>query len=668
MVSCYVPWNYHFLEEGRFDFTGETDPQRNLVRFLDLAAELNLWIFIRPGPFICTFFMDGGIPIDASEYHRLDERYLAKAKNYLRAVCEILRPRLVTNGGKIILCQIDNEIDPIPSFRGAYGGTQVYNDPVGPYYFGQLLGNSVNSEASFRSWLKQKYGEISNFNNKYSQSAKDWDEIRQTRFLRLYSSDRCFRRDMFAYLEWYTTEFAKRIKNIFINEGIDVPFVLNTYPVMEPQNTCQLSEVGDLVGGDYWGPNLLPWECVLTNLKHIRHLRNSTQTPWAPEYQSVSIGALIHIEGIFTSENIIYISLLAMLSGLKGWNWYVFAERSELYFAPINNYGGIIQPNYDRFKQIHELFLHLDWPSFNLLSDCSMIWYRPHSWEDVTYEEDLNDADFYKTTNRELESMAWMQWFEKFHLLDIDIDIYDPWSKFNRIKEGQIAFYAGHSHMDENAQDNLSQLPEKGINIVFLHSPPLYNLEKQKTDCFSYLPRPVHFEGPISKLVLDFKYNKKHKRFKFDTPYLTLYDSDEIPKSKNIIVMECTQGICGYIVNQGKGKVIVLGFKPSNKFILFLMEFLGTKPVIRSAKPKVLTSAWIRNEQRLIIVLNTKEEAIDTELHINIARLKLNPKNQYNVYFHLSGLKKKLSADELACLSLQLGSKQGDVIEITPQN
>src|SRR5512142_3200289 len=52
VVATYVPWQYHELAPGRFDFRGETEPPRNLVAFLDLLQQRDFWIFIRPGPFI----------------------------------------------------------------------------------------------------------------------------------------------------------------------------------------------------------------------------------------------------------------------------------------------------------------------------------------------------------------------------------------------------------------------------------------------------------------------------------------------------------------------------------------------------------------------------------------------------------------------------------------
>ncbi|HNB55047.1 MAG TPA: beta-galactosidase, partial [Anaerolineales bacterium] len=49
-VAAYMPWLWHELEEGTFDFDGHSNPLRNLAGFLDLAADMDFYIIARPGP------------------------------------------------------------------------------------------------------------------------------------------------------------------------------------------------------------------------------------------------------------------------------------------------------------------------------------------------------------------------------------------------------------------------------------------------------------------------------------------------------------------------------------------------------------------------------------------------------------------------------------------
>ncbi len=65
MVETYVPWGVHEVElrDGLpvFDF-GDRDPRRDLAGFLDLAAEEDLLVFVRPGPHINAELTGFGLP------------------------------------------------------------------------------------------------------------------------------------------------------------------------------------------------------------------------------------------------------------------------------------------------------------------------------------------------------------------------------------------------------------------------------------------------------------------------------------------------------------------------------------------------------------------------------------------------------------------------------
>ena len=55
-VETYVPWNLHEPAPGRGRDVGA------LGRFLDAAREAGLWAIVRPGPYICAEWENGGLP------------------------------------------------------------------------------------------------------------------------------------------------------------------------------------------------------------------------------------------------------------------------------------------------------------------------------------------------------------------------------------------------------------------------------------------------------------------------------------------------------------------------------------------------------------------------------------------------------------------------------
>lgn len=110
-ISAYIFWNYHETEEGVFDFaTGN----KNLTAFIKAVQEEDMWMIIRPGPYVCAEWELGGIPpyllrIPDIRLRCMDPRYMAAAERYITRLAEEIRPYLITRGGPIIMLQIENE-------------------------------------------------------------------------------------------------------------------------------------------------------------------------------------------------------------------------------------------------------------------------------------------------------------------------------------------------------------------------------------------------------------------------------------------------------------------------------------------------------------------------------------------------------------------------------
>ncbi|MEM3649509.1 MAG: beta-galactosidase, partial [Candidatus Jordarchaeaceae archaeon] len=61
-VSTYIPWNWHEVSPGVFDFKGDTVEERDLETFLEYVQEEDLFVLAKPGPYICAEWENGGIP------------------------------------------------------------------------------------------------------------------------------------------------------------------------------------------------------------------------------------------------------------------------------------------------------------------------------------------------------------------------------------------------------------------------------------------------------------------------------------------------------------------------------------------------------------------------------------------------------------------------------
>ena len=122
-VETYVPWNFHQPYAGRpADFTG----MRDLGRFLDLAASLDLDIVVRPGPYICAEWDNGGLPAWLLADHRAaaalrtsDPAYLDHVDRWFDQLLPIIVRRQADRGGRVIGVQVENEY-------GSFGNDHRY--------------------------------------------------------------------------------------------------------------------------------------------------------------------------------------------------------------------------------------------------------------------------------------------------------------------------------------------------------------------------------------------------------------------------------------------------------------------------------------------------------------------------------------------------------------
>ncbi|KAK7984309.1 putative PMA1-H+-transporting P-type ATPase [Apiospora arundinis] len=110
--SIYNHWGYHNPKPGVLDF--ETGAH-NFTSIMTMAKELGMYMIIRPGPYVNAEANAGGFPlwVTTGAYGELrdnDPRYTEAWKPYMSEVSRIIAPHLITNGGNVVMFQIENEL------------------------------------------------------------------------------------------------------------------------------------------------------------------------------------------------------------------------------------------------------------------------------------------------------------------------------------------------------------------------------------------------------------------------------------------------------------------------------------------------------------------------------------------------------------------------------
>ncbi|XP_034404242.1 beta-galactosidase-1-like protein 2 [Cyclopterus lumpus] len=109
-LTTYVPWNLHEPERGAFNFQDQLD----LKAYVGLAAEMGLWVILRPGPYICAEWDLGGLPSwllqDKGMQLRTTYPGFVDAVNlYFDELVPVIKPLMFEEGGPIIAVQVENE-------------------------------------------------------------------------------------------------------------------------------------------------------------------------------------------------------------------------------------------------------------------------------------------------------------------------------------------------------------------------------------------------------------------------------------------------------------------------------------------------------------------------------------------------------------------------------
>jgi len=148
-IDLYVIWNWHQPAEDSLDLDGSANPRRDLKGLLKLLSDLGFKVSVRPGPFVCSEWKNGGYPdwlLTKPEFQRslkpehqmplkdvLEGRYpalsalqyefseeaadawlqnpthLQATRKWYEDVMGVVRPYLASRGGNVILLQVDDD-------------------------------------------------------------------------------------------------------------------------------------------------------------------------------------------------------------------------------------------------------------------------------------------------------------------------------------------------------------------------------------------------------------------------------------------------------------------------------------------------------------------------------------------------------------------------------
>ncbi|PIA52828.1 hypothetical protein AQUCO_01000597v1 [Aquilegia coerulea] len=128
VIETYVFWNGHEPSPGNYYFEGRYD----LVRFMKTVQQAGLYAHLRIGPYVCAEWNFGGFPVwlkyvPGISFRTDNEPFKMAMQGFTQKIVNLMKSENLfeSQGGPIILSQIENEYGPSSKAFGAAGRAYV---------------------------------------------------------------------------------------------------------------------------------------------------------------------------------------------------------------------------------------------------------------------------------------------------------------------------------------------------------------------------------------------------------------------------------------------------------------------------------------------------------------------------------------------------------------
>jgi hypothetical protein len=589
LIASYACWDHHELAPGRFDLTGESDPSRDLVGFLQLVKDMRLGLILRPGPYIYSEWRNSGVPERVVKFHRTSKEFREAARAWLEATAKAAKPFLATSGGPIVMVQADNEPD---AWTEAYARELGLADAAGP----------------FQAFLRQRYVSIEALNRVWGTTYRDFSEARA--ILEPVSSDRAERvryLDAIRFRQSYATDIVRWTADTLHELGVTVPIYANAYSGFGAQDWRALETACDLAG-----PDLYPSQEFHSGAEEHRHFldrlrftRTYSKLPYIPEFGAGIWHGWHYRTGVHTANHYTLAALSALAAGIAGWNWYMLVERDNWYGTPIT---GVARPRPElapAFAEVVRLFREIDPPSLEKVTSTAIT-------VDVVEQGARLDHDH--------------PILAALHDADVDHECFD-------VDTGAIAkpllFYAGGEWLSRAAADRLASYVEDGGTLAFVARLPRFDEELRPANPLRLrAPDAVLRSGNLRRIdVLLGEQRVALPATPFasytDAPGESIYgDCAPWPQDQEGMHAHATlakgeRHVVGYREARGKGSIVVLGVDPSPELVVALHAWLNV-PIACRASTRGVSTALLRSPRgTFVIAANATAADVETTLSID---------------------------------------------------
>ncbi|MDP8260825.1 MAG: beta-galactosidase [Candidatus Kappaea frigidicola] len=579
-VSTYIPWCWHEHDDNKFDFTGKTCPERNLIGFLDLCHEMGLYVIVKPGPYILAEYKRNGLPEwlfdNYPEVQAIDENsnihplkmttymnpvYLKYAKRWYDNILPIIRDYQITNNKMIIMMQLCNEI----AFYYWFSAEGDYNSECLKYY---------------HEFLENKYTNIKSLNRLYKTDYSAFKKVGPPKGNVKCKKDYFGYRDWHLFYRWYYAVYLTHLLKEVRSQGVDIPTFHNLPGWIDgraleyPVNVIMYDELEKIAPEIMLGVDHIPETVDFRNLHDdlvcnevARALQNHRHPTMGVEIQA---GSRHHKTRVYANELDLFYKA-CLVHGLKGINFYMFSQgvnpprKGDLgpvfyWQTPVDNNA---EPSelYDTVQKFGEFIgTHgVKIANSSKKASIGVGLYRPYYHTEFTIPAfgkrkfNVEDLGMHYDPQRLRDSVLFDGLLRALQILNEDFMMEDLQSiDLKHLKKYKQLWVMSLDCMDKDTQKKLANYIKAGGHLVILPTFPQKDLDLKKC---TYLEEFCKISNektvyPITPKI-DLLGVKDFQCF----PRINIYKASQ---AKTIAVTEAGE-CCGLSKKIEKGKVTILG-------------------------------------------------------------------------------------------------------------
>lgn len=469
IIATAVPWNIHQDENKHYDFSGVTEPSKDLIVFLELAREFGFKVILRPGPIVKGQLDKGGLPKFVFSDLNVFARDAAGQECKLPNDCGVDGGYLPSYLHKTYQFHIKN------FFKNFIEVTKNYVHPRGPIFmveldyetsFGRLLepdSADYNPDVIaeyYPAFLEDLYTDIKKLNAAYKEKHTSFDKVEPPRKFKDLDPKRFVKAmDWMRFRQYTLVTYLEGLEDVFSAYTVEPLIFRSLY-----FKAGSLLPAFDLVPDDrapFLGANVFPGGSYFDLAVKARFLKSEYGFAFATSFSSGAAAedpAREEMIAPIPANQRRYYMAASLACGFSGLNHYMFVDREHWHGAPLHN-DGTISDGYSVVREFNTAISEIGLEDMESTEQVVVVGNRLYEWmKTITFKK------MFPYVGRLLDDSA-SGFCRDLMRLKINFGIREN-RDWKSLKDYKLVFIPSTEVMSRTDQEAIVDLVKSGVNVI----------------------------------------------------------------------------------------------------------------------------------------------------------------------------------------------------------